>query len=180
MVWFLSDNGGTKGNQTTSKLTRGAKGSFYEGGIRVPCILWAPGRILPGSVSDELILTFDIMPTTLAMLGVEMPEGRSLDGIDVSAALFANKALPPMKRFWNRENSGALRDGPWKLVVSGIKSELFDLKKDPQETKNLAAKFPERTSDMRKIYESMLKETRADSPYPIPKVEPTTRRRNAK
>jgi arylsulfatase A-like enzyme len=171
MIWFISDNGGTAGNKTTSKLTRGSKGGFYEGGIRVPGIVWAPGRIVPGSVSDELILTFDIMPTTMALLGIESPEEVELDGVDVSAAIFEQKALPPMKRFWSRENSGALRDGHWKLYVSGKKDQLFNLKADPQETKDLSAQYPERVSEMRNVYDSMLKETLADSPYPSSTAE---------
>lgn len=176
IVWFVSDNGGTSGNKTTSKLTRGSKGGFYEGGIRVPGIVWAPGRVAPGSVSDELILTFDMMPTTMAMLGIETPEDVALDGIDVSAAIFENEALPQVKRFWNREDEGALRDGKWKLYVSGKKNQLFDLKEDPVESKDLSAEYPERVSEMRKVYDLMLEETLADSPYPRPQAEPTTRK----
>lgn len=166
IVWFISDNGGTKGNGTISKLTKGSKGGFYEGGHRVPGIVWSPGRVKPGTVSDELMLCFDIMPTTLALAGVEAPEGHTLDGVDVGPAIFQNGSLPPKKRFWNMGNRGALRDGPWKLVVTGPKSELFDLKADPQETKDLAIQHPERVTEMRGIYDSMLKETLADSPYP--------------
>jgi arylsulfatase A-like enzyme len=166
IVWFISDNGGTSGNKTTSSLTKGNKSQFYEGGHRVPGIVWAPGRVTPGSVSDELMLAFDIMPTTMALAGIKAPEGHTLDGVDVAPVIFQNKTLPSMKRFWNMGARGALRDGYWKLVVSGEQNELYDLKADSRETKNLAAQYPERVTEMRSIYDVMLAETLADSPYP--------------
>lgn len=166
IIWFISDNGGTAANQTTSKLTKAGKGSMYEGGHRVPGIVWAPGRVKAGTVSDELILGFDIMPTSIALAGVEVPEGHTLDGMNVATAIFKNEALPPLKRFWNKENRGALRDGHWKLVVNGSKNELFDLTADSREKKNLAAQYPERVIEMRRVYDSMLEDTLADSPYP--------------
>ena len=166
MVWFISDNGGTKGNHTTSPQTRAGKGSFYEGGHRVPGIVWAPGRVTPGSVSDELIMGFDIMPTSMALAGVDAPAGHTLDGVDVSAAILDNQALPATKRFWNMGKRGALRDGDWKLVVSAKRNELFNLQSDSQEKKNLAKQYPERVTEMRRVYDSMLRETLADSPYP--------------
>jgi arylsulfatase A-like enzyme len=166
MIWFISDNGGTKGNRTISPLTRGTKGSFFEGGIRVPGIVWAPGRAKPGSVSDELILSFDIMPTAMALAGVKGPAGHRLDGRNVAPALFQNKSLPQVKRFWEMKDRGALRDGEWKLVVDGSTTMLYHMEDDPQEKADLASKYPERAANMRGIYDAMLKETLADSPYP--------------
>lgn len=58
IIWFFSDNGAARANATNSELTRAQKGSFYEGGHRVPAVVWGPGRISPGSVSDELMLSF--------------------------------------------------------------------------------------------------------------------------
>ena len=166
IFWFFSDNGGTVRNHTVSPLTRGHKAQFFEGGIRVPAMVWAPGRIKPGSVSDELILTFDLMPTSMAMAGIRAPEGHAFDGMDVGPALFENAALPPVKRFWSMWDIGALRDGAWKLVVGKTGDMLFNLDKDPRETKDLAPTHPERTREMRKTYDAMLKETLAESPYP--------------
>ncbi len=166
MVWFISDNGGTRGNHTTSNLTKAGKSSFYEGGHRVPAMVWAPGRVPAGTVSDELMLTFDIMPTTMALVGIDAPKGHVLDGVDVAPAILRKDALPDMTRFWNMGKKGALRDGHWKLVVSGNRNELYDLKTDAGEKKNLAAQYPERVTNMRGIYNSMLRETLADSPYP--------------
>lgn len=165
VLWFVSDNGGTQKNYTMSDLTRGGKNSFFEGGHRVPGIVWAPGQIEAGTLSDETILTFDIMPTSMALAGVKAPKNHILDGIDVSRAIFKGKALPHTVRFWNMHDRGALRDGKWKLYVNAEEQLLFDLESDPQETTDLTSENPERAENMRKVYDSMLKETRASSPY---------------
>ena len=75
-------NGGTKKNKTTSPKTREGKASVYEGGHRVPGIVWAPGRVTPGT-SSELVVSMDIMPTSLTMANVDVPEGHRFDGLDV-------------------------------------------------------------------------------------------------
>ena len=165
IIWFISDNGGTRNNFSLSPNTREGKNSMYEGGHRVPGIVWAPGRIEPGGVSDALILSFDIMPTSMAMAGVSAPEGHRLDGIDVGRALFEGRALRNNPRFWNQQKRGAMRDGHWKLVVTGNRRELFDLSQDPKEKKNLAAKHPDRVAQMHAAYQAFVVKTRADSPY---------------
>ncbi len=149
-----------------SPKTRGGKVDFFEGGIRVPGIVWAPGRIKPGAVSDETILTFDIMPTSMALANATAPEDHIIDSIDVSPALFSADALPQKTRFWSMWNGGALREGHWKLIIQAERKLLYNLDDDPQETTDLAASFPERLNDMHKTYSTMLKETKADSPYP--------------
>ena len=166
IVWFISDNGGTSGNHSKSDLTKGGKGAMYEGGHRVPGIVWAPGHIKAGSLSDELILGFDIMPTSMALASIKAPTNHKLDGMDVSAAIFKNSPLPETTRFWSMGNKGALRDGAWKIVTNGDKNSLFDLASDPQENNDLASKHPERVLNMRKIYDAKLAETLADCPYP--------------
>ena len=165
IVWFVSDNGGTRGNKTTSPLTTGEKASFNEGGIRVPGMVWAPERIQAGTVSDELILTFDIMPTTLALAGIKIPSGHKIDGLDVTKTIFDQQPLPEIKRFWNMASKGAVRDGHWKLLINGDENKLFDLQADPQETNDLASNYPERVEKLRTAYDVMLKTTVADSPY---------------
>lgn len=176
IVWFFSDNGGTERNHTMSPLTRGHKAQFFEGGIRVPAVVWAPERIPAGSTSDEVILSFDVMPTSLALANIKTPVGLTFDGVDVGPVLFNNQSLPPITRFWSMWDIGAVRDGDWKLVVDDTRNMLFNMAKDPQETQNLALKYPERTEQMRGVYETMLKETLADSPYPIIKRADPTRK----
>jgi len=167
IIWFVSDNGGTNVNGTTSPLTRGTKGRTYEGGHRVPGIVWAPGRITPGSTSDELIAGFDIMPTTLAMADMPVPETIHFDGIDVGPVLFEGKSLPERTLIWMRisardgsERTG-LRRGPWKLV----NDELYHLDSDPDESEDLAGKYPERVEAMTREFRDLFEEAVADSPY---------------
>ena len=169
IIWFMSDNGGTKKNHTMSPLTRGSKSMFYEGGIRVPGIVWAPGRVKAGSESDEVILTFDIMPTSMEVSGITAPDKLKLDGRDVTPAIFENKELEPVTHFWSMKvagrDGGALRKGFWKLVVNKKNNEIFNLESDPQETTDLSLELPEKVKEMRAVYDRMLKETSADSPY---------------
>ena len=129
ILWFISDNGGTGSNKTTSPLTRAGKSSMYEGEHRVPGIVWAPGRVTPGKCS-ELIMGMDIMPTSLAMAKIEPPKDHQFDGVDAGPALFESKQLAERTVIWGRDANGAIRRGPWKLV----KDELYNLDKDPQET----------------------------------------------
>jgi len=171
IILFISDNGADRNNGTDSKLTREKKGSFYEGGHRVPAVIWSPSKITKGSVSDELMLTFDLMPTSMKLAGISTPEGLEFDGRDISLALFENKTLPLTTTMWNRAfKGGALRQGDLKIVVNNVKGgkatiELYDLSKDPQEKNNLANDQPEKTQAMRAIYDKMLSETRAENPY---------------
>lgn len=164
IIWFISDNGGTKFNYTMTEKNRGGKGDLYEGGHRVPGIVWAPGRITPG-ISPALVVGMDIMPTSLAMANISIPEGRQLDGIDVSGALFKGNALPERSVFWGhvkKKTLGkALRKGPWKLV----NNELYNLSEDPQEKNDLAAKYPERVAEMVAACEAIYSDVISDSPY---------------
>jgi arylsulfatase A-like enzyme len=160
IIWFISDNGGTKENKTTSAKTRGMKGSSYEGGHRVPGIVWAPGRVTPGKCS-ELILSMDIMPTSLAQAGVRIPDGHRFDGIDVGPALCESKPLPERPVIWGHDSNGALRKGKWKLVMN----ELYDLDADPQEQHDLAAEHPSLVEQMAKERAAIFQEALRDSPY---------------
>ncbi len=166
IIWFVSDNGGTQANGTISPQTRGSKGSTYEGGHRVPGIVWAPGRIQPGT-SDALIAGFDIMPTSLVMAGVSIPESIHFDGTDVGPALFESKTLPERPLIWKRIDSKngsektGLRRGPWKLV----NDELYNLDSDPSEANNLASKHPERVEQMTRKFQAIFDKAVAESPY---------------
>jgi len=167
MIWFISDNGADPHNHTQSSLTRDTKASFYEGGHRVPAILWSPTKVKPGTVSNELMLTFDLMPTTIKLAGVTTPEGLKFDGRDIAPALFHNKTLPDTTTLWNRGKKGALRQGGLKLIIDNKgQTELYDLTKDPQEKNNLTDRQKDRVKEMKATYNALLAETRKDSPYP--------------
>ncbi len=98
---------------------RGAKGTTWEGGIRVPCVMWGPGRIPAGGVSGEIATTMDLLPTFIAMAGAETPAGLTLDGRDLSALMLGEPgAKSPHEAFYyyRETHLDAVRSGAWKLV----------------------------------------------------------------
>jgi arylsulfatase A-like enzyme len=147
LVIFFSDNGGAR--HMRNDPLRGGKGSVWEGGHRVPAIAWWPGHVRPNSVTDQLCISLDIMPTMLALADVRVPKGHKLDGVSLLPLLTEGKGQEPRQLFWNGQ---AMRDGPWKLVVGGkgLKGgpALFDLSKDLSETNNIADQHPERVKKM--------------------------------
>ena len=161
-VLFFSDNGPSGDFPSGSPQLRGAKGSVYEGGHKVPAIAWWPEKVQAGTVSDEPLISIDIMPTLLSLTGAKSPE-RPLDGVNFSPVILNQNSLPARPLFWaslsNRGNrEEAMRDGPWKLAVHHPKArpgtfenervELFHLGKDPQEQRDLSAAHPDRTAQM--------------------------------
>ena len=158
LVLFLSDNGPlpTFGQTRTGGL-RGSKLSLYEGGIRVPCIAWWPGRIPANRVNDRTVLAaVDFLPTLCTLAGGKLPEGYVGDGEDLSTAILGETPLRTKTLFWeygrndksfaypkserHRSPVLAVRDGNWKLLVNsnGSGVQLFDLAADPHETEDLS------------------------------------------
>jgi len=147
LVFFISDNGANKNGSNTP--LRGAKGSNWEGGHRVPCIAWWPGQIAAGTTTDQLAMSLDIMPTALAAAHVDVPADHDMDGIDLMPLLRGKSKPQARQLFWNGK---AMRDGNWKLIAGGKggpKVGLYDLSTDLSEKKNLAEQFPERVVKMR-------------------------------
>lgn len=149
LVFFASDNGGYLDygsrfeNISSNGPLRGQKTDVFEGGHRVPAIARWPGRIRPG-VSDQTVLTFDLLPTLLALAGQERPTLAAMDGVDVSALLLDGKALAPRTLFWRMRQKKAVRRGPWKLVQVGEGAPmLFDLAADLGEERDVAGQNPE-------------------------------------
>jgi len=89
-VIFTSDNGPWltfKHHGGSAGPLRDGKMSTFEGGQRVPCIMWAPGRIPPGTECNALASTIDLLPTISAITGTPLPDGRVIDGVDISGLL---------------------------------------------------------------------------------------------
>ena len=103
----------------------------------------------------------DIMPTILAMSKIEPPQNHQFDGVDTGPALFESKQLSERTVIWGRDANGAIRRGPWKLV----KDELYNLDNDPQETTNLAARFPKRATRMKRERNQLFNQAIKESPY---------------
>ncbi len=98
---------------------RGAKATTWEGGIRVPTVMWGPGHVAAGAVTREVATTMDLLPTFIAMAGAELPADRVVDGRDISSLMKGDPgaASPHEAFYYYRETHlDAVRSGPWKLV----------------------------------------------------------------
>jgi arylsulfatase A-like enzyme len=163
-IMFTGDNGGNayfsdkrhpRGffrpnvDPETGVAFRAGKGSFHEGGLRVPAIAHWPGRIAAGGVSNHLGYFPDLMPTFAELAGATVP--KDSDGISLVPELLGAKAAgrqQPQHRYlyWEDRNEAAVRMGDWKALRKGGDHgawELYDLAKDISETKNVADQFPD-------------------------------------
>lgn len=143
MLFFFSDNGAA-GCGSNAPL-RGGKGSVWEGGHREPAIAWWPGQIHPGTVTDQLCISLDLMPTMLRLADATIPPGHQLDGQDLTSLLLDRQTLGSRQLFWNGK---AMRDDQWKLVIDGQTPRLYNLAEDIGETKDLSQKHPARVQHM--------------------------------
>lgn len=157
---------------------RGAKRMLWEGGHRVPFLAWGPGRIPAGKTESEVICLTDIMATVARITGSKLPDNCAEDSYDVSAALFGKKQAKPIREatvHHSMNNEYALRQGDWVYINSpksahaaaepewwrqqnGIQAhdqpgELFHLKRDLKETKNLYVQYPEKVKQMEALLE---------------------------
>jgi arylsulfatase A len=120
-VFFFSDNGaiGAGSNQPF----RGGKFSHYEGGHRVPAIAWWPGRIAAGTVTNELAMGMDVLPTVIDLANIAAPKERKLDGTSMKGLLLDQADFPDRQLFFGYEPKlgTAMRDRNWKMIVSSHK-----------------------------------------------------------
>jgi uncharacterized sulfatase len=160
LILICSDNGPEPGAGSAGPF-RGAKTMLYEGGIRSPLVAWGPGLIegaKAGTVNrTSMFAAIDLVPTLLAVAGVEAPEGVAFDGEELSGLLLGrSEASREESLFFRRPPDRdafygvsdlpdlAVRHGRWKLLCEydGSGAELYDLGEDPGETTNLAARHP--------------------------------------
>jgi len=140
-IFFCSDNGATK--RGSNGALSGYKGSLWEGGHRVPAVAFWPGRIKPGTTTDETALGMDLFATMASIAGAKLPAGLKLDGVDILPVLMEDRELPKRTLFWRYRKEKAVRKGPWKLLVQGDKVRLFNLERDIAEKENLAEDRPD-------------------------------------
>ena len=150
LVIFTSDNGSRLDNQGGSNgALRGKKGTTWEGGQRVPCIMRWPSKMPAGQVRSQLATTMDLYPTLAALAGAQVPTDRTIDGVDISSLMFdEDPGASPRDEFayYDENNIEAVRDQKWKLHVrkGGEEiAELYDLESDIGETKNLFDSNPD-------------------------------------
>lgn len=158
LVIFTSDNGPAPKNVgganseffNSSGSLRGLKGTAYEGGIRVPCIIRWPTHVKPECQSSEPLAFYDLLPTLCEIANLDLPPG--IDGTSFGPLLLgAGKQIAHPFLYWEYAGGTgyqALRMGKWKAIRSKLKKgdvsiELYDLDVDPGESKNLAADYPE-------------------------------------
>ncbi len=157
LVVFTSDNGGQPRHGAVNTPLRGGKGSTWEGGVRVPTIVWWPGKIPAGTSTMAMTSTMDWLPTLAAIGGAKTPDDRKIDGLDVRLVMTASGAGPRDEFLYFRGyRLEAVRKGPWKFVRQ--KQQLFNLKDDIAESKNVAKDHP----DIVKQMQSMVAATQKD------------------
>jgi arylsulfatase A-like enzyme len=157
LVFFLSDNGGPpQANGSRNDPLRGAKGSVFEGGIRVPFVIRWTGRLSAGSTYNEPVISLDVLPTAIAAAGVAQDRAKehALDGVDLLPYVLGKKKQPPHETlFWRFGPQHAVRKGNYKLLKRGAgDDELYDLAADISETKDLASDKPETVAELNKVY----------------------------
>lgn len=165
LVVFTSDNGPwlnlpvrmlQEGNQPwhagSPGLLRGAKGSTYEGGIRVPALFRWP-TVIPGErLTAEMASVLDLFPTIMTAAGVEMSNDRQYDGNDLMSLLTGQSRESGTEEFFyfRSKNVKAVREGVWKLSIEGNDTipELYNLNLDPSERYDRSKEFPDLTDNL--------------------------------
>lgn len=191
IVIFTSDNGTThQGGDprfhiggcdadffNSTQDLRGYKGSCYEGGIRIPCVVKWPGEVEAGSVTEVPTYFPDWFPTLAGMAGAELPE-IELDGIDMRG-LLQGQAAPKRHELmvWDFHNYGgivAIRDGKWKAVRRGLLTkkmtpwELYNIEADRSESNDLAAQHPE---TVKRLEQTWLETRTVEPDFAVPRVD---------
>jgi arylsulfatase len=191
---FTSDNGPLHGRfgGTDSAFFdsangfRGRKGSLYEGGIRVPCIVRWKGRIAAGATADRVTGFEDWLPTFLELAGARSAIPKDLDGLSFAPTLLGRKQ--GARRFLYREfpaygGQQSVRLGDWKGVrrqlVPSAKSgnpqmqiELYDLSKDPGETTEVSARHPGLVAQIERL---MSEQHVPSKEFPFPALDARSR-----
>lgn len=174
-VIYTSDNGPWlqfKNHGGSAGPLRAGKGTTFEGGQRVPCVVWGPGRVPAGTTCDALVGTIDMLPTIAKLTHTELPKDRKIDGMDVSGLLLGTQEKSPRNEYLHYTSRGqieGIRQGKWKLLVKKKQPPrnrpnakvpapeilLFDLSEDIGEQNNLADKHAELVESMRARMESL-------------------------
>ncbi len=202
IVVFFSDNGGVhwlddrmrqqfglESPPTSNAPLRGGKATLYEGGTREPCIVVWPGRTRPDSISEALLSSVDWYPTLLEMAAVQRASGQLFDGVSQVPALLGT-GEPREYAFcyfpYYVDATGNIagvwaRRGDYKLIRFfgdnpdySDRFELYNLKQDIGETKNLAGEMPDRVKGLNELIDQHLEEIHAPIPRPNPAYRPAS------
>ena len=194
IIIFTSDNGGNMYNEvdgttpTSNAPLRGGKATVFEGGTRVPCVIVWPGITTPDTRSDAIVQGEDYYPTLLAGLSIKPAAGQIFDGTSILPALKGDP-LNGKTVFQYFPHSPGVPDwlppavsvhrGDWKLIRifhggqnGAHRYLLFNLRDDPGELTDLAARQPDLVADLDGLIENFLAATKAVTPIPNPSFDP--------
>jgi arylsulfatase A-like enzyme len=170
-VIFTSDNGGTQ--QYTPPLA-GGKGELYEGGLRVPLVIAGSEVKKPGTICQVPVASIDFYPTLLDLAKLPPPAAQILDGESLLPLLRGQAEFSRTRLYWHfpcyvgkATPSSAMREGDFKLIEffeEGGRRELYDLRNDPYEERDLSATMPDKLKSMYRSLQAWQKETGAAVP----------------
>lgn len=185
IVVFMSDNGGlatAEGHPTANLPLRAGKGWPYEGGVREPMVVVAPGVTKPGTTCDSPVISTDFYPTLLQLAGLPAKPEQHLDGVSFVPLLKGETMQRGKPLFWHYPHyanqggapNGVIRDGDWKLIewYEDGALELYNIAQDVGEKSNLIAQQPERVKDLHARLVAWRKEVGALMPTPNPDFDP--------
>jgi arylsulfatase A len=195
IVIFFSDNGGLERAAKQTPL-RSGKANLYEGGIREPLIIRWPGVVRPGSICSEPVISVDFFPTFLEIAGLNKPANKAIDGVSLVPLLTRSGSLNRRAIYWHYPHyhgssicpGGAVRYGDYKLIEwfdeticgPGNSFELYNLKDDIGEQKNLAKKMPEKTKELSKMLSDWRRKVSAQMMTPNPDYNPQKAKKSNK
>lgn len=172
---------------TSNLPLRNGKASLYEGGVREPCIVVWPGVTKSGTTNDAMIQSIDWMPTLLEMAGVPLPKNAKPDGLSLAPLLRGGTLerdtifchFPHDTPASGQHPGTSVRRGDWKLIRLYAQNddgtdqlELYNLRDDLGETKNLAADEPQRVRELNALITKFLADTGAVVPVRNPSYKP--------
>jgi arylsulfatase A-like enzyme len=189
IVFVAGDNGSSfppnselsRHFQQAANGLRGYKRELYEGGLRQAAIARWPGQIPAGRVSHEPWAFWDFLPTAAELSGAKIPAGVRADGFSLVSFLKGGSAPKRDYFYWELHESASLqavRFGDWKAVKNGLSAqiELYDLKTDAGETKNLAAEKPELVTKA----DALMKQAREEDPNWLLRDRPAGKKKQEK
>ena len=185
VVIFFSDNGGlctlrNKNAPTSNLPLRSGKGWLYEGGIREPMIIRAPGVAQRGSVCETSVVSMDFFPTMLELAGLPALPDRHVDGVSL-VPLLNGGAIAPRSLYWHYPHyhgstwtpGASIRDGGWKLIefYHWDQVELYNLQDDPGENHELSKENPAKAHELRLKLQTWQRKLGAKMPQAIDTAE---------
>ncbi len=168
LVIFVSDNG--PAGPGSAGPFRDNKGTLFEGGIRVPCIIKWPGHITPGLTSRQVAITMDLTASIARIAHASAPPNRPFDGTDIIKDVEKDRPVYARTLFWRKQRTPrivkAVHEGHMKYIYvknrGDVSEYLFDLSKDPREKNNLKEKYPDKLLKLKKLLKNWEAEVRPE------------------